>query len=40
MALAILSSPLAAGVDYATRTGNIDEITKEVTDVLRAALRL
>ena len=40
VALAILSSHLDAGVDYATRTGNIDEITKEVTDVLRAALRL
>lgn len=40
VALLILSSHLDAGVDYAIRSGNAEAITKEVTDVLRAALKL
>ncbi len=34
VALAILSSHLEAGVDYAVRSGQADAISKEVTDVL------
>ena len=40
VALAILSSHLDAGVDYAVRSSQADAVTKEVTDVLRAALKL
>ena len=40
VAVMILSSHLDAGVSYAVESGQTVEVTKEVTDVLRAALRL
>ncbi len=40
VALLILSSHAEAGVDYAVRMGEPDAIAREVTSVLRAALRL
>ena len=40
VALLVLSSHLDAGIDYAVKSGDPDEITKELTGVLRAALRL
>jgi DNA-binding FrmR family transcriptional regulator len=40
VALMILSSHLDAGVDYAVKSGQTDAVTKEVTGVLRAALKL
>ena len=40
VALLILASHLDAGVDYAVRSGNADEATKEITGVIRAAMRL
>jgi DNA-binding FrmR family transcriptional regulator len=40
VALLILSSHLDAGVNYAVESGDTKEVTKEVTNVLRAALRL
>jgi DNA-binding FrmR family transcriptional regulator len=40
VALAILSSHLDAGVDYAVKSGRTAEVTIEVTNVLRAALKL
>jgi DNA-binding FrmR family transcriptional regulator len=40
VALLILSSHLDAGVHYAVQSGDTSEVTKELTNVLRAALRL
>lgn len=39
VALLILTSHLDAGVDYAVRSGEADAAVKEVSAVLRAALR-
>ena len=40
VALMILSSHLDAGIDYAVKSGNGDEIVAEVSSVMRAALKL
>ena len=40
VALLVLSSHLEAGVDFAIKSGRTDDVLKEVTDVLRAALKL
>ena len=40
VALLILTSHLDAGVDFAVKSGRTDDVLKEVSSVLRAALRL
>jgi DNA-binding FrmR family transcriptional regulator len=40
VALLILTSHLDAGVDFAVRSGQQDEVMPELTTVLRAALKL
>ncbi len=40
VALLILSSHLDAGVDFAVKSGRTDDVLKEMTDVMRAALKL
>ncbi|WP_158742449.1 metal-sensitive transcriptional regulator [Acidisphaera sp. L21] len=40
VALLILTSHLDAGVDFAVKSGKTEDVIKEVTTVLRAALKL
>ena len=40
VALLILSSHLDAGVGYAVQSGDVEGVTREVTSVLRAALKM